>query len=692
MPGDSDNLQAPLPYRERVMTLRRLRKLLRNAREGSVPGALGEVIRRRYPEIHGPDCEETLRILKERTDQVAATLEREGVIPEGEGISTGDHRLTGQERKQMTTLAALATWAAAASGMVTHDQAGMAEERDAGRILTERLSRDSIRYARLCGDDLQLAVSITSCLDSHTLLEIPPEETDGMIAEALDILESEEEAEVERRGLLVWTYLRVAAVHYSRGNVDRVEDLLGRAERVLNLYPGCEEGRGYPIILRYRAAIALHRKEYRSAMEHGRRAIALSDANLDPLPHAQLLQTLGTIYTRMEHRDEGLQAYLNAISVLEENKLLAIGPWVVFSAVTAYRGLGDIEAGHSLLDLLAERIGLSTEEGLPENPTLPVVGLITERADLYVSEGADKDVLTMLDWAISMFDRLDAPYNVAAASAIVARHLAEKGEHERACTYLEQAIKSSHRSSRSHRVRFRLLLAEQLIAADRTGRAAALIEEIEPELDPDKQPAIRVLGLRAQLCEEAGELSEALRLEREAKERAERLHAVGRERSVRFGRIVAEIDILQQSIEKERDQRHRLEHALANAVVELGAKKEMIEKVTAALREESGKEMTSNRFYAILASLRENDDGVSTLSHLTPAADEFIAHLRIEYPELTTSQQRFCALIRFGYSSSEICSILDIGSEGLKSRRKRLRKALGLKKGEKLEAAIAGIG
>lgn len=79
------------------------------------------------------------------------------------------------------------------------------------------------------------------------------------------------------------------------------------------------------------------------------------------------------------------------------------------------------------------------------------------------------------------------------------------------------------------------------------------------------------------------------------------------------------------------------------------------------------------------------------LHHLPNLDKEFFQRLRKLYPELTIGQIRLCGLLRSGLSSSEIAQHLHLTIDTVITQRKRLRKKMALRTGEKLERMLAEI-
>lgn len=70
----------------------------------------------------------------------------------------------------------------------------------------------------------------------------------------------------------------------------------------------------------------------------------------------------------------------------------------------------------------------------------------------------------------------------------------------------------------------------------------------------------------------------------------------------------------------------------------------------------------------------------------------FFDRIRENHPTLTNSEVRLCAMIHANLHSHEIASVMNISNDSLRIARYRLRKKLGLEKGENLYAYITNLG
>lgn len=71
--------------------------------------------------------------------------------------------------------------------------------------------------------------------------------------------------------------------------------------------------------------------------------------------------------------------------------------------------------------------------------------------------------------------------------------------------------------------------------------------------------------------------------------------------------------------------------------------------------------------------------------------EHFFSNLTSRYPDLTSSDLKFCALLRLNMSTKEIADALNLTTRGVESARYRLRRKFGLEQSESLTAFIHSI-
>ncbi len=701
------NTQESQTYRDRVLTAKRLRELIRRRRTRPVPESLGEYLRHRVPEIHDPDAPHIGEILSDIVEAVRADMEKAGIRP-GNGYTSAANRSSGKpaqrlnarERSNVIEFAALLAWTADALMLVLLSSGRRDVPEKFSREKVIELAGEATAWGEIADDPPQLGICLLILANQLNLLANKSDEAENVLNTGIAMLG--DEGDREKRRVRLYLLYVLAGIFKVRGAFDRADDVARKCEELAASDPD-PVTRGMRIAaLALRTTIAQKRKRYPIALKLGREALRWSDPAFDPLTHCKVLQSLGILYNIMEHREEGLQMLLNAIAILEEYGLAATGKWVYISAAEHYIKSREIVRGHELLDRLEKVLGYDREY-LPEDPDLVLLHIRAVRANLLFMEQEYGTARELLEWCIRKYHAVNSQTGAMASYAMIASICGEQGNPEEACRYLERAIGVSENSSILNRLRLRLYLARWKIDCNSEDEAERLLQEIEPDLRDEKTFHIQLLRLRATLRERGGDLPETLRLEREATQIERELQESNRERSVRYARILAETNLLEQSVEQEREQRQRLEHELAGAMIELGEKRRIIEEATTRLKEElagnAGRKQGSlsetlgvGGIHSLLSMLRKGETELpSRLAYLGNAEDDFVQRLRVAYPTLIRSQERLCILLRSGLNAGEIRTLLGIGSEGLKARRKRLRKALGAARGESLEKMLAEV-
>ena len=690
-----------LSYSDRVLTASRLRSMLKKRRTRLVPEALATYLRCKVPEIYNPEAEEIRAILEEVCTVARNELATAGILPAQEYRLKGrelavkpEQRLGAREREHLADLTALLTWLSEASVMAARSP-NQTKRQEGEEVIA--LAKEAIAWGVVAEDRSQLAIALL-------VLSLHLEHLDNEATEARKALNSALALIGEKRGRKE-KYVRLNCLYALatsfefRGEFEHATEVISQGLAMVE--PGSTpfERNQLAGLIGLQSQIARKRMAYRDALELGQQALRWSDPEYDPLTHCKILQYLGLMYDSIEHQEEGLKMLLEAITILESHGIGSTGCWVYTSAAQRYRALGEYERAHNMLDRI-EKILHYPPNFFPDRPDRILIDIHGSRALIYVAQKEYRLALKSLDWIIRKYHEEELPNGEMSACAIAATAWGEEGNPEKACEYLERAIGLSDQASRQHQLLLHLRLATWSSKANQDQKANNLLDEIEPELKQHPHHYIRLLRLRAQLCEKHGNLAEAIGLERTAAEIEREALESKRERSMRYSRMLAEANLLEKIIEREKVEKQRLEHELASMVVELGEKKNLIDDALTHLKEElsRAKGERSNgrasimRVYSILSSLQKRERGPGALlSHLGGSGEAFSRQLRLAYPNLTNSQERLCVLLHAGLSAKEICTLLGIGTEALKARRKRLRKTFKLQRGESLERCLATI-
>lgn len=691
----------PLParnYFDRVLTTHRLRHMLKNRRTPLVPESLAEYIRYRFPEIYVPDALQLLESFEGIVESVRNEFTAAGIIADLEGPV---QNLNARERRHAADFSAFLGWISEASGVVALQGNRREDDGREKSLQSIQLAHDGVGWGAVSGDPTQHGLALA-------LLALRYEEIAGRFDEAAPLyrqaVELLEGASGEASDRVLFQVLARYATHLiTIGDLDSGEAMILRASGMISPELGELDRATRVRLLTLRMKIAQQRKDFTAAISLGQQGLSWSDPEFDPISYAIHLQALAMLYAQMEYHEEGLKLLLNAITALETYGLVSIGAWVYVTAAEAYQRLGELDRADGVL----ERIGGILEldlDNLPEDPKRIVINIVLGKADVLIVGEKYQEARPLLEWAIEKSHAISFLTSEVAGCALLAAICKRQEKYREGCRYLERAVEASSQSSGTNRMRLLIRLMQMRTLAGDIPGATRLLERIEADVDDFPFLSVDFLRARSLLCEVSGNLSEALRLEREAASLQKESLESSRETSLRFARIVAETGRLEQTLEQERDHRRRLEHQFAEMALTLEEKENVIieaaQNVRARLRagrespkgSESGEGNGSSELRSLLAILARGEHRENhPLSYLGEAGDEFIRRLRQSHPSLTASQERICVLIRAGLGANEICRLLGIGSEGLKSRRKRLRKTLNIPQGESLETWLGGI-
>ena len=90
-------------------------------------------------------------------------------------------------------------------------------------------------------------------------------------------------------------------------------------------------------------------------------------------------------------------------------------------------------------------------------------------------------------------------------------------------------------------------------------------------------------------------------------------------------------------------------------------------------------------------SLRSDDEWSRFRLHFDAVHPDFFSHLKEAAADLTENDLRLCAYIRIGMRAKQIAEMLSISSDSVNSNRYRLRKKLGLERGDSLDDFLRKI-
>ena len=685
-------------YLDRVLSTQGLRHLVKNRRTPLVPESLADYFRYRFPEIYVPDAPQLLESLDGIVDSVRKEFAAAGITSDPKGPVQS---LNSRERRHAADFSALLGWVSEASGIVALLGDRGREDGEAMNLRSIDLAIEGAQWGKVSGDPVQEGLSLAILALRYKEIAESPDEATTCYMQAIELLEKES-GDAARR-ILFQVRTRHAVHLVSIGEIDAGEAMVEAASKMISPELGDIERATRVRLLTLRMRIAQSRKDFALALSLGQQGLSWSDPEYDPVSYSGHLQSLAMLYSYMEYREEGLKLLLNAISALETYGLVSMGAWVYITASEAYHRLGELKKAEEILDRIGGILGLD-QENLPEDPKRIIINIVIGKADLLIDEHRFEEAWPLLEWTCEKSRAISFLTSVVSSCALRAVICKHEGRYREGCRYLEEAIEASSHSSRINQLRLRLrLIRMRALAGDIPG-ANELLENIRAEIESFPFLSIDLMRCRSLICELSGNLAEALRLEREASSLEKESLENSRESSLRFARIAAETGRLEQTLEQERELRRRLEHQFAEMVLSLEEKEKIIAEAAQNLRDRlregretrrkpgNGEGNGSAELRSLLSILARGEQRENhPLSYLGEAGDEFSRRLRQAQPGLTASQERLCILIRAGLGANEICRLLGIGSEGLKSRRKRLRKTLNIPQGESLETWLGGV-
>ncbi len=131
---------------------------------------------------------------------------------------------------------------------------------------------------------------------------------------------------------------------------------------------------------------------------------------------------------------------------------------------------------------------------------------------------------------------------------------------------------------------------------------------------------------------------------------------------------------------------------LAASALQLVEKDEFLRELKTTLKGDNGI-IEADKIKRVLRSISINNHNNWEEFRLrfTSVNDKFYNKVTAEYPNLTQSDQRICALIKLNFSSKEMARLLGISVESVHTTRYRLRKKMNLPRSANLEDFIASL-
>lgn len=156
-----------------------------------------------------------------------------------------------------------------------------------------------------------------------------------------------------------------------------------------------------------------------------------------------------------------------------------------------------------------------------------------------------------------------------------------------------------------------------------------------------------------------------------------------------------EQELLRLKEEKMQSELQHVNNLLAASTMNLVVKNEFIESIKEELNDVKQKDRNRETKQALEKIVKEIDitlklqeDWEQFEYHFDAVHGDFLARLRNDYPDLSPNEQKLCAFLRLNLNTKEISNLLGISLRGVEVARYRLRKKLGLERGQNLSKFI----
>lgn len=664
-------IESVLVVREELIRARQIREVMREAGAGFAPDFVARYLRHSFMEPTEDDAKEVASLLEGLAAAAAQRLHDAGIEPAGDRTAPRT-KLSKRERESVANMSMLLAGLSIALTVTGNDPEAL------------RTGYEALAWSTLADDHEHRAIAWRVIAAAHERTA----RFDELEHACNRQIEAARASNSATRHLDALTHRLSMLVDMLR--FDEASRLTAEAFDVLSsTLP--EQGRHpyYSYLRLVEARIHGAGNNLPEAIRSLREAQQWADSELYPVTRSLVMSQLGNIYLTLSQYRQCIECQLEVVQLADAIGSRVVRAWGYLRLADAHAALKEYDRA---TDLLAEADAFAPEIML--DLKLTIAG---RRAELLLEGGRCDEAAELARRIIDAIG--DRPMPLRMILALLTLGEAEERAHryEASVEYFRAATALADREIPGRGWRAKLRLAEALTKLGRYDEATEALAEFADGagIKPEVQAA--ACRLQATIAEARGDIRAVLEYEREGFA-IERMLLEGKaEQSLRNARVMAQIDLLERETELERERRRRLERELADAVVALGDRKRLVrtveERLRTALTRGGATEQTATAaLREALASLHADAATKETqLHYLAGVEEEFYQRLRLRFPGLTRKQERLCGLLRAGLDSREIATLLELGSEGVKAQRKRLRKRLGLEQDESLELVMAGI-
>jgi tetratricopeptide (TPR) repeat protein len=541
---------------------------------------------------------------------------------------------------------------------------------------------------------------------AEALINVDPQECLALATESLALAERLEDQSAAADAL----YL-IGSANMFR-NVERAKECY---ERALSLFESLGNRRG---IARMRGNIGIWYwivGEYSKALEQIIMALSLHEEDGHRLNVARGIINIGIIYREIGEYSKALEQDQAALALMEElNNREGIAICAgeignVYREIGEYsKALEQFQMALLLFDELGDRRGSA--------------GMMGNIGSAYREIGEYSKALEHHQAALSLFESLGDRRGVANGTGNIGDAYASIGEYSRALEHYQEAL-SLHEAFgdlsgiiwATSNIGF--LYAESTFE----GHDPALAEQyllkaidlaikcggVKRECILAHEALVRLFQQQERWKEAHHHLTKSLEIKEEVQlEEARKEAALAEQR-----KLIADME-QRRAVEQAQEQAERAALALRTRLLENQLEHQRVELASTALHLAKQTELLGafrndlralvrrtteplNALNAIREKLKqlpcESIDWTKFEAEFQATHPEFRAKLIERYPGLTKMEVKICSLLKLKLSSSDIATLFCLSERSVETHRFNIRRKLGLKRGEDLHEALAGI-
>jgi len=457
-----------------------------------------------------------------------------------------------------------------------------------------------------------------------------------------------------------------------------------------------------------------HNLNYSKAYDGYWKALFLAENSKDQFSKSRVYQSLGWLYSFYNRNSKALENFENALVISKDlfskNKIdidFAISDY--FSIANLYRYNGNFETAKVYLDSCYQNFQL-------KNSSIQNYFLESEKGFLLATDGQYEESELLLKSSYEYFKKNKESYLV-----IIHFFLAElyqmKNDNEKSQFHYTKSLELS-RQYNSH-------MNYQIINHKKLSQLYYKSKEYEKAFLQTQEAIVlenKVFGINSKNNEYLFEIKDQYRIQKEQQEQVlkeKKFTELEHKQKISFLRLILLfitlffLVIISLMIFKNLKRKHQKEKSLlkqkqrlklnqtkkaiklknkelAKSALQLIEKDEFLVSLKKALNENK-ENLNINSVNKIIKSIQsgENNNWKEFEARFIDINQDFYKSLKADFPNLTQTDLKICALIKLNFTSKDMASLLGISVESIHTSRYRLRKKLKLERSDNLVEFIS---